>query len=166
MADIHPLRRIAQLTPRYSGSDLVEICKQAARHCVLEHMKRSKLPPCSSDTAAREMGSSSNGTSGGRNRNGNSLSKLPIRGAMSWSSLGNLMQWGARDEGEAAQSMGGEVEQKGDIVHEGEVYGDADASVQVEVARVAQQAQLSEAALIKCVSEVCISRSIMNLQCS
>eukprot|EP00892_Ulva_mutabilis_P001650 jgi/Ulvmu1/11486/UM077_0035.1 len=37
---MHPLMRVARLTPGYSGSDLLEVCKLAARSCVLAELSR------------------------------------------------------------------------------------------------------------------------------
>lgn len=42
---MHPLWRVASLTHRYSGSDLLEACKLAARSCVLAELARPAPPP-------------------------------------------------------------------------------------------------------------------------
>lgn len=152
--EMPPLRRIAQLTPRYSGSDLVEICKQAARHCVLEHIKRSKPPAATAATTGG--GASSSAIKTGQDGN-NANQGLPKRGGLSMDALYSLMQWpSSQPQAEPSKSTGVKAlpDGNGTVMHDGEEYGDADASAPVEVAKVSPEAQLTEVALIKCVAEV------------
>lgn len=146
--EMHPLRRIAQLTPRYSGSDLVEVCKLAARHCVLEHVKCSgqiNAPPAVSVSASRNPSASLEGKG-----------TKPRKGGMSWSVLHQLMQWQSSppaEDAEKGKAPKGEGS-KGVTEHNGDVFLDAESFTFVETPKVSPQAQLSEAALIKCVSQV------------
>jgi hypothetical protein len=151
---MHPLRRIALLTPRYSGSDLVEVLKQAARHCVLEHFKHSQLPP-----SPGSMADQNSGPGAATQVVGNSVSRISLtafvvqnlfpRNSDNGSSCRNIPS-------SSAQQIDGTGEE-GTVLHEGELYGNTAASMHLEEPRVAAEAQLSEAALIKCVSEVCCS---------
>lgn len=157
---MYPLRRIAQLTPRYSGSDLVEICKQAARYCVLEHIKRTKPPPATSDTNGASAGTSASASRSGKAAESSSIGSqgLPKSGGMPWDAVRGLMEWpSSGSKAEQKQRPGAQKDGNGTVMHDGEVYGDADGDAPVVVPKVSAQAQLTEAALIKCVAEVCLA---------
>jgi hypothetical protein len=161
---MHPLRRIALLTPRYSGSDLLEVCKQAARHCVLEHVKRSPLPSSASSILRRDgFPSSETSLSGAANGQvGNGVIQKIKSAVSSVQSVLSQQVWSGSAQ-QAEDTKAKTSGKDGIVLLEGELYEDADASVCVERPQVAGEAQLSEAALIKCVSEVCCS---LNRSCA
>jgi hypothetical protein len=138
---MHPLMRAAQLTPRYSGSDLVEVCKHAARHCVLENMARAAPHRAPADgehaPAAEGASSATNGTASAAARRGVSSAASALAAAGNDVARWVVQPWLERDSAAALDDTPPPA-----------------AAAAPASPLVPPEATLTEAVLLKCVAEV------------